>query len=153
MSPVVFRLFFSPDPFTNDDDYKLCKKVRIGDVISVVGPVALNNANRLSIFPKTPPEIVGGDVAIPIGQTDLPYRAAGSKMIQARIIKHMREFLDKNKYIEIEPRYLSANWAGDGLEPIKAVFPGSGCQYTLLRRLCLNFSRFLSPPGGNKSMP
>jgi len=120
------QVVFLADSFSDEEDYKLCKKVRVGDVISVVGPFAPNNANRLSIFPTKPPEFVGEDVAIPIGQTDLPYRAAGAKMIQARIIKRLRQFLDKSGFVEIEPRYLSTSWAGYGLEPIKAVFPGFG---------------------------
>ncbi|MGH9840369.1 MAG: OB-fold nucleic acid binding domain-containing protein [Blastocatellia bacterium] len=120
------QVIFLRDSFPNEEEYKLCKQIKVGDVIGVVGPFALNNAKRLSIFPTKLPEVLGEDVAIPIGQADLPYRAAGVKMIQARIIKHLRQSLDRNRFVEIEPRYLSTSWAGNGLEPINAIFPGFG---------------------------
>ena len=91
------QVIFLSDSFADEEEYKLCKQVRIGDVISVIGPFALNNGNRLSVFPTKPPEILGEDVAIPIRQADLPYRAAGAKMIHARVIKHLRQFLDKKQ--------------------------------------------------------
>lgn len=120
------QVVFLAESFPGIGEYDLTKRIRVGDIITVEGEYKLSNRGVLSIFPTTPPKFISEDLAIPIREADLPYRAVGAKMIQARIIKHLRQFLDNSGFIEIEPRYLSTSWVGYGLEPIRAVFPGFG---------------------------
>ena len=108
------------------EDYELSKAIRKGDIVRVSGPVDYNRAGRLSIFPTVPPQSLRDATGIPIEQTDLPFRAAGSKLLHARIIRRITDHLDGADFVEIEPKYLSVTWQGYGLEPIKASYPGFG---------------------------
>jgi len=113
--------------FSEEDFSSKCKALRKGDIVSVTGRVEKSRASEtVSILPSEPPKVVPIDAENTFELDQVPYLASGSKIIQARIVEGIERSLRSLGFLEIEPKLLSTEWNGNGLEPLRAEFPGFG---------------------------
>jgi len=113
--------------FSEADFVGRCKSLRKGDIISVSGPVEKSRATEtVSVLPERPPTVVPIDAENTFELDQVPYLASGSKIIQARIVQGIERSMRSMGFLEISPKFLSTGWDGNGLEPLRAEFPGFG---------------------------
>lgn len=121
------QILLLSENFSEDDYVNRCKSLRKGNIISVAGSLALSQGNGvLSIVPNTPPETIEIGSTDLLDRNDISFIAAGTKIVHARIVGKLENFFRSKGYLEIEPKLLSTQWDGNGLEPLKAEFPGFG---------------------------
>lgn len=113
-------------------------KVRLvglaGDVkksrrIRVEGTLRFNDEGAY-ILADTPPVVLGGPLSADSRSTGEPGEWL-SRALTARLRAGAAAYLNRQGFLEIEPRLLSTIWPSVGLEPIRAAYPGFGASVTL----------------------
>ncbi|WP_386175125.1 OB-fold nucleic acid binding domain-containing protein [Sulfitobacter sp. R86518] len=121
------QILMSADRFTDDEYENKCVSLRKGDIIAVKGSVGESDSSKTtSIFASHPPEVVLINAENSHELGDKPYLASGTLMIQAQIVQVLEQKLRSLGFLEIEPRLMSTEWRGNGLEPLRAQYPGFG---------------------------
>lgn len=121
------QILLLKENFSDEDYEEKCRKLARGNIISASGPVELSKGNgELSIVPTEPPEVLEIGSSFVLEEGADAFRSAGSRVVQARIIDRLESYFRQHDYLEIEPKILSTEWDGNGLEPLRAEFPGFG---------------------------
>jgi OB-fold nucleic acid binding domain len=100
--------------------------LRKGNFASISGRVGFSSRGQTSVFLSRGPSQKDGSLASPISGSSPDYAAVGTQIFLARLRHRAAEFFRNTGYVELEPKFISADWRFLGLEPLRIVYPGFG---------------------------
>lgn len=115
----------------------------IGTRIRINGRVSTNNEGVRLLKNITDAEVLGKHNAR-LPELDEEMREQASRMLMSRICRNASQFLNKNKFTELETRVISRKWVEKGLEPLRVLYPGFGSNAVLSTSPSAQVMDFLS---------
>jgi hypothetical protein len=109
----------------SETDWASFPTLRVGMRVSACGMIGKSKRGQVSVFLIRLPT-VHDTLASPIAGAPPDYAHVGTLMFVARLRNRVTEFLRRRGYVEIEPRFISTEWASRGVEPLEVVYPGFG---------------------------
>ena len=110
----------------SEDDWKQIKSQKEKARVRIVGLVGESERKRISILLSEVPSQLeelrskGRSFSWP------DIRIVSRQVLLSNIRRHCVSFLAENKFLEIEPFFISRSWQGDGLHPLEVQYPGFG---------------------------
>jgi hypothetical protein len=109
-----------------ETDWEMLASIKAGLRVSAVGRVGRSRRGQDSVFLYRAPSISDNTLESPISGAAPDYAQVGIQIFIARLRNRAADFLRTNGYLEIEPKFISAQWSSRGVEPLEIIYPGFG---------------------------